>query len=98
MADMDIADAVMALHELLIEQYMTTADSHATQAECDAFIDTLKQYTSAVAVAATHAFAELVGIDPARVTMLDLTTEQWHKLEASGMLDTYISGKDTTDD
>jgi len=45
-----------------------------------------------------RAFAELVGVDPDSVSMLDLTTEQYHKLEASGMLDVYITGKDRTDD
>jgi len=89
----DATDKVMALYDSLIEQYTDT-----TTYDADAFIDTLKEYTSAVAIAASHAFAELMGVDPDRVSVLDLTTEQWHKLEASGMLSTYIDGKDTTDD
>jgi len=91
----DVTEQVMALYESLIEAYDHDSD---TNEERDTYIDTLTQYTHAVALAATHAFAELVGVDPDSVSMLDLTTEQYHKLEASGMLDVYITGKDRTDD
>jgi len=68
-----------------------------TNEERDTYIDTLKAYTSTVALAATQAFADMMDID-VDMDMLDLTTEQYTKLEASGMLDLYITGKDTTDD
>jgi len=89
----DLADRVMALHSRLIDQYEDT-----TTYDVDAFTDLLKEYTSVVALAASQAFGELLGIDPDTMTVLDLTTEQYTKLEASGMLGTYIDGKDRTDD
>ena len=90
----DNVERVVGLHEQLIELYAAHTDSEQAITE---YIDTLKQYTSAVAVAASQAFAELLGID-ADVSLLELTEEQRIKLEASDMLDTYIDGKDTTDD
>jgi len=91
----EVVDAVMALYESLMHAYDHDGN---TNEERDAFIDTLAEYTHTVALAATHAFAELVGVDPDRVSMLNLTERQYHQLEASGMLDIYITGKDTTDD
>lgn len=90
----DITDRVMALHDALIYAYDHDSDDNE---ERDAYIDTLKQYTSAVALAASQSFAELLGIEDS-VSMLELTEEQYAKLEASGMLATYIDGKDRTDD
>ena len=90
----DDKERVVALYDSLIEQYGHIA---TTQAEMDAYTDTLREYTSAVAVAASRAFAELLGVDT-DVSMLELTDEQYTKLEASGMLGAYIDGKDRTDD
>ena len=91
----EIRDRVVALHDALIYAYDHDDDSNEDR---DAYIDTLKQYTSAVALVATHAFAQLVGIPTDDIQMLELTDEQYRKLEASDMLDTYIDGKDSTDD
>ena len=91
----DIAEQVMALHSKLIHAY---DHDDNTNEERDAYIDTLREYTSAVALAASRAFGELLGIDPDSMNVLDLTSEQYTKLEASGMLDAYIDGKDRTDD
>ena len=82
----DITERVVALHDALIYAYDHDDD---TNEERDAYIDILKQYTSTVALAASQAFAELLGID-ADVSMLQLTEEQYTKLEASGMLEDYI--------
>lgn len=98
----DIADKVVALHDQLIYAYdhanAYDHDDADDNEERDAYLDTLKQYTSTVALAASKAFAELVGIDSDNVEILQLTTEQYTKLEASGMLDVYIDGKEETDD
>ena len=91
----DIADRVIALHSELIRAY---DHDDNTNEERDAYIDTLREYTSVVALAASQAFGELLGLDPDAMTVLDLTPEQYAKLEASGMLDAYIDGKDRTDD
>ncbi len=91
----EIRERVLGLHDALIHAYdHDDADSE----ERDAYIDTLKQYTSAVALAATHAFAQLVGIPSGDIQLVDLTDAQYRKLEASDMLDVYIDGKDSTDD
>ncbi len=90
----DIADRVTALHDLLIEQY--AAHTSDEQAITD-YIDTLKQYTSTVVLAASQAMADMLGMD-ADVSVLQLTDEQYRKLEASDMLDIYVDGKDTVDD
>ncbi len=90
----DLADKIIELHAALIYAYDHDDDSNEDR---DAFIDTLKQYTSTIALAATQAFADMVDVD-VDMALLDLTTEQYTKLEASGMLDLYITGKDTTDD
>ena len=91
----DLTERVMALHAELIALYDTNDMSKQAHAH---YLDTLKAYTSAVALAASRAFGELLGIDPDSMTVLDLTGEQYTKLEASGMLDVYIDGKDRTDD
>ena len=90
----DKAERVVALHDALIDAYDDNDLSKQAHFE---YIELLKQYTSAVALAATRAMAELLGID-ADVSILNLTDEQYAKLEASDMLDVYIDGKDTTDD
>ena len=91
----DLTDRVMALHTELIRAY---DHDDNTNEERDTYIDTLKEYTTVIALAASQAFGELLGIDPDTMTVLDLTPKQYAKLEASGMLDLYIDGKDRTDD
>jgi len=90
----DNTDRVVALHDKLIEEYAAYTNSERAITE---FTELLSEYTSACALAASQAFAELLGID-ADVSMLQLTDEQYRKLEASGQLDAYIDGKDRLDD
>ena len=89
-----IAERVVAIHNALIEDYAGHTDSE--QAITD-FINTLKTYTTTVALAASQSMAEMLGIE-ADVRMLELTERQYHKLEESGMLDAYMEGKDRLDD
>jgi len=86
---------IVDLHDALIEQYDTNDMSKQAHA---LFIDTLKQYTSAVIVASTRATCKLLGIDEDNVQMLALTERQYHRLEESGMLERYIEGGEGTDD
>lgn len=90
-----IADQVQALHTDLIAQYDSTDMSNQAH---DLFIDTLKEYTSIVALASTKAMCAMLGIPTDGIRLLDLTADQYAKLEASGMLSTYIEGKDDIDD
>lgn len=90
----DTSERVVALHDALIYAYDHDDNNNE---ERDTFIDTLKQYTSTVALAASQSMLELLGVD-ADVRMLELTAEQYRKLEASGQLDAYIDGKEKLDD
>ena len=92
---MDVPAHVVDLHDALIHAY---DHDDETNEERDAFIDTLKQYTTAVVVASTEAVCDLLGIDMENVQMLELTEAQYHKLEESGMLDVYLEGRDGLDD
>lgn len=91
----DKSERVVALHDALIEQYASAYEPN--RAEIEAYTDALREYTSAVVLAASQAMAEMLGLD-ADVSVLQLTDEQYRKLEASDMLDIYIDGKDGTDD
>ena len=92
---MDVPALVLDLHDALIYAY---DHDDETNEERDAFIDTLNQYTTAVVAASTRAVCQLLGIDMENVQMLELTEEQYHKLEESGMLDVYMEGRDGLDD
>ncbi len=59
---------------------------------------TLMEYTLEITKAATAVLMEALDIDPADVKIVDITERQRHALLASGMLDLYITGKDTLDD
>ena len=90
----DIAERVVALHDALIEQY--AGHTQDEQAITD-FIDTLKQYTSSVALAASQSIAEMLGIE-SDIRMLELTERQYRRLEESGTLSDYIDGREKLDD
>ncbi len=90
-----IADQVQALHTHLIAQYDSTDTSKQAR---DLFIDTLKEYTSKVALASTMSLCDMLGIPTDGIRLLDLTAEQYAKLEASGQLGAYIDGKEELDD
>ena len=90
----DISKRVAALHDALVEQYAGHTDSE--QAITD-YMDTLKQYTTCVALAASRVMAELLGVD-ADVRMFELTERQYRKLEESDTLSAYIEGRDGLDD
>ena len=90
----DIAERVVALHDALIEMY--AGHTQDEQAITD-FIDTLKQYTTCVALAASQSIAEMLGVD-ADVRMLELTERQYRRLEESGTLSDYIDGREKLDD
>lgn len=92
---MDVPTNVADLHDLLLKLYVDGAD---TIEEYDTYVDMLKLYTTAVMRASTEAVCELMGIDPDRVAMLELTEAQYHRLVESDMIDVYIDGKDETDD
>ncbi len=94
-ASMDeMTGRVVALHDALIELYDSNDMSKQARTEYSAM---LKQYASTVALVATRALMELLGID-ANVELLQLTAKQYGQLEASDMLDVYIDGKEDTDD
>ncbi len=94
-ASMDeMTGRVVALHDQLIEMYDSNDMSKQARTEYSAM---LKQYASTVALVATRALMELLGID-ANVELLQLTAKQYGQLEASDMLDVYIDGKEDTDD
>ena len=91
----DLADRISTLHESLIHQYGSTDSSKQAHTS---FTDTLQQYTSAVAVASTQAMCALLGIPTDDIHMLDLTSDQYRALVDSGMLGTYVDGKEELDD
>lgn len=91
----DLAHRITTLHASLVAQYSSTDSSTIAY---DAFIDSLKQYTSAIALASTHAMAALLGIPTDDIRMLELTSEQYKALVDSGMLEAYIDGKEELDD
>lgn len=86
---------IIQLHDQVIEQYNST--DHSDQAYKQ-FIDTLKQYATAITLATTHATCSLLGLDVDSVRLLDLTDDQYRRLMESGMMDTYLEGKDEPDD
>ena len=83
------------LQALLIELYV---DNDTSQRAHSLFIDTLRDYATAIALAASKATCSMLGMDDDSVQMLDLTARQYAKLEASDMLGIYIQGKEETDD
>jgi hypothetical protein len=83
------------LHALLIEIYESGDTSPSGQT---LFTDTLSEYTSAIALATSQAICTMLGLDSDDVRLLDLTAEQYKKLEASDMLAEYMMGKDELDD
>ena len=58
----------------------------------------LMEYTLEIMKAATAVLMDALDLDPADVKIVDITEHQRHALLASGCLDLYIAGKDTTDD
>ncbi len=92
---MDVPTNVADLHDVLLKQYDTNDMSKQAHAE---YVDTLKHYTTAVMVASTEAVCQLLGIDSDRIHMLELTESQYHRLEESNMISTYMDGKDEMDD
>ncbi len=86
---------VSSLHDSLLEAY--TDLTHDEQA-IEAYKVVLARYTSTTALATTLALCTMLGIDTDNIRLLDLTTEQYDKLEASGQLGAYIEGRGTLDD
>lgn len=91
----NIADRISTLHDALVHQYSSTDSSNQARTS---FTDTLQQYTSAVAMASTQAMCALLGIPTDDIHMLDLTSDQYRALVDSGMLGTYVDGKEELDD
>ena len=85
------------LRDQLIYLYSCAQAVNGNEKE-DEFIDTLKQYASALMLASTASILSLLDIDIADMQIVQLTEEQRDALVVSGTLDAYLDGKDRTDD
>ena len=92
---MDVPTTIPDLADALIYAY---EHDDETNEEHDAFVVLLKQYATAIVHASTRAVCSMLGVDVESVHMLELTETQYRKLEESNMIDTYMDGKDETDD
>ncbi len=85
----------LLVYQRLLAMY---EDSDGSKQAHKEYEDTLMEYTLEVMKAATTVVLEGLDIEDTEVHVVRITERQRTALLASGMLDLYITGKDTTDD
>lgn len=92
---MDAETPAMQVYQHLLRLYNANTIDMTARKEYE---ETLLEYTLEITKAATVVLMNALDIDAADVQILEITERQRHALIASGMLDLYITGKDTVDD